>query len=141
MTFLVQIVLALLLLIVGGTGGYTYAARHGAATLGTVQADLAVCTSAATAKAAALAAIEQHLADQRARHDAMLRDAEAALAGRDAAIESLQAEAAALRSAITGAARNADCADLARLPVCAAVDRRLWPAAAAVDGRDAARGD
>jgi hypothetical protein len=133
-----ELVFAILLLVLGAIGGYAYKQHQGDQALGTAQGDVRVCVAAAEAQHLAVTEAQAAYADLKARHDKILRDGEQAIADRDAEIGSLQRDAEASRTAITELGHeDPDCAELARLPVCAAVADRLWPPAAAADSAHA----
>jgi hypothetical protein len=134
----IKIAIAALLAAISAFLGYDYGQGRNADALRVAQSDLAVCKSAANANESAVADVARRLKELRERHEQMKRDGEAAIAARDAENQTLQDEAEALRSAIRETVHvDTNCADLAVRPVCAAVERRLWPAPAAADNHHA----
>jgi ABC-type phosphate transport system auxiliary subunit len=111
------------------------ASRAGAERLRQADARTAMSSAAAQSASAALDAIRQRLDAQRAQLEQALQAAAAALAERDiarrAADRATRQRIATLKEI---AHADPDCAVLARLPVCAAVARRV------LDGADAAAG-
>lgn len=132
MSLLAEIGVLTVLLLCAAIGGYAFRSDRTQAAITAAQSDTAVCQAALDSKQTALDRVGKSLADLRDRHATALADATAALDARDADIAALQAAAAHRTTTIReNAHADADCASLARLPVCAAVAGQLWPAIAA----------
>lgn len=115
------------------SGAHWQASRDSEA-LSAANANGAVCESALTSKGDAVKEIQRQLDDLRGRHARALKDSERTLAERDAEIAVLTATANEKTTIIRKAAHDdAECASLARLPVCAAIARELWPSSTAAD--------
>ncbi len=136
-----ELALAALLLLLGSIGGYWVADTLAGRTieglnkqLAQAKADTAVAVAAVDATRTALGALKGKLDALQTRHDAMRTLGEAELAARAQRIDQLQRDAARRQSALVEKGRDATCAELARLPVCAAVAGQLWPAAGEAAG-------
>ncbi len=123
---------ALALLALAFGGGYAVRDRAAATSLAAANAAAKTCSDNAADAEARIDYLYGRLSDLQTRHEAALREATAALDARDADIARLTADAARRADAIRETVHaTPDCADLARVPVCAAVADRLWPPAAA----------
>ena len=133
------VAIALLLFIVGAGGGVVWAQRNSAAAIAQAVSDKNVCLSAVQTTRTTLQQLDEKYAALQARHEAMTRLGTAELNARQAQIDQLNAAAAERQTVIVEKAREPDCADLARLPLCPAIADQLWPPAAQTAGRDASR--
>lgn len=125
--------------ILGAIGGYVFHGDREAKAMRVAESNYAVCSSALTSNEVVLADVQKALADVRARHDKAMKVATEVLEARDGEIKTLQAAAVEAAASIRKSAHDdANCVDLARMPVCAAIARELWPDATQTrSGRDA----
>ena len=126
----VGIVLLAALALVSAVIGYAFRGDRNQVAISTAQGNEQVCQSALASNQARLADLRQQLDAQRTQHDALLAAADKGLAERDDEIKTLREAAATRASNIRESAHEVDCAALVRMPVCTAVARELWPAAA-----------
>ena len=125
-----NIVLAAALLLVGALVGYNVRAERDAAIVSAAGDRERACKSELDGKATAVGDLRREVDAQRERHEKALAAAEAKGATRDHENTTLRDGAQTSINAIRTAAHDdASCAPLARLPVCSAVARQLWPAA------------
>lgn len=128
---------AILALLFAGMLGYIFRGDRNQAAITAAANDAAVCRSSLESNGTALDEVKRQLADLRDRHAKALAAATASLDERDAQIAALRADAEKRSDTIKGVIRvDAECAALDRMPLCAAVAGRLWPAAAALGGAD-----
>lgn len=128
---------ALALLLVAAVAGYAFRGNRNAQAIATAQSNEAVCRSALESNGASLADVKKTLADVRKRHDEAKAAAEKVLAARDEEIAALTKAAKDKADSIRKTAYDdADCASLARLPVCSVVARQLWPGTAEAHADD-----
>lgn len=118
------------LALVSAVLGYAFRGDRNQVAISTAQGNEQVCQSALASNQARLADIQQQLTHQRELHDKLLAAADSALDARDDEIKTLREAADKRASNILESAHEVDCAALARMPVCPAVARELWPAAA-----------
>lgn len=127
---LTKIALAVLLLAAAAGAGFGYGHMRGvlAGTRGSADALESTRTQLDQTKTA-LNQVRDQLNDLRTRHAKALADALVVLQRRDVEIQALERAANARSTGIRGVVHDdPSCTDLARLPVCAAVAERLWPA-------------
>jgi len=138
-TVVVVGLLALAAIFGGGFGvGYGLRAAHDAKSVASAQGDFATCKVTADAQTSALATISTNTKTEKAKADALQRQAAAQLKIRAPAMAAIDARAKQDVDAIRNQGHeDADGAALARLAVPPAVARRLWPGAAASAGAPA----
>lgn len=129
-SFLLEASVLLLLLLLAATTGYVYHGKRDHAELVTAQASVRTCDAALTAKESAVVDLRKMLGELTSQHAQAIAAAEKALDARDGEIATLLNEAASRAAAIRKSVHDdVDCQALDRIPVCAAVAGRLWPAA------------
>ena len=125
-----NIALAAAVLIVGVLVGYNVRGERDAAIVSAAGDRERACKSELDGKATAVDDLRREVATQRERHEKALAATQATLAARERENTVLRDAAQTSINAIRTAAHDdASCAPLARLPVCSAVARQLWPAA------------
>lgn len=127
----VAIAFGLVCFLIGAFLSYVVTDHFAATALSQAKADTAVAASSVESTRAALNALKDRYGELQQRHEAMRTLSVSELAARQARIDRLEADAGKRQTVIVEKAREPDCADLARLPVCPAVAGQLWPAAVA----------
>jgi hypothetical protein len=118
------------LLFIAGVLGYGFRGDRNQDQIRTANSNFDVCTSAMKGTQAALHVLSVKFTELQTRHEAAMTDSAAALDQRDNEITQLHSAATRRTTSARSAAHvDPDCQTLARLPVCAAVARQLWPAA------------
>ncbi|KAB2901266.1 MAG: hypothetical protein F9K31_02455 [Dokdonella sp.] len=121
--------LVLLLAVCCFVAGWSSAGHRSRAALEQAQQQAAVCADQLRSKASAMEHVRSQLDDLRARHEAALAQATAALDAREAQMEALRAERDRRIYSIGRLVHDDPAvAALDRLPVPAALARQLWPA-------------
>lgn len=100
----------------------------------TAEGQLTTCRGAASTQQAALDRVQQLAADRLQELQALRTGMSAALDARDAALTQIQQQTQARERAVQQVTHeSSDCQQLAVLPVCPAVARRLWGEVARTD--------